>query len=353
MFLRCLLPLLIGLGLVAGTVAVADESKKTPTVDERIRAEAKNAPLEMRFKGTTADECRAWQKEFTAKLREALGPYDPPKQWKVTSVRKVEHDDYTFEDVILEAKGHPSLPLCVLTPKNAAKGKHAGILALHGHGPRGHLAIGEGESGRTLVRAGYVVVTPCFTPFGVRLGKAEDYGKQDPCGITFIRLQLLGKLLIAENLRDSLWAMEFLAARPEVNPERLGCVGLSYGGRMCMLTAALEPRIKIAVVAGALNVMQERIEVKYSCGAQVIPGLLKYGDVPEIGSLIAPRPAIWQWGTNDTLIKPEWAEEASKRMRVAYKALGASDNFMIDRFEGGHAWHWDGALPELQKVLQK
>jgi dienelactone hydrolase len=345
---RCLLPFLA----LGAAVAVAEEPKRPPTVDERIRDEAKNAPLALRFRGTTADECRAWQKEFAAKLRTALGPYDPPKQWKVTAVRKVEHDDHTFEDLILEANGHPALPLCVLTPKNATKGKHAGILALHGHGPRGHLAIGEGDAGRTLARKGFVVVTPCFTPFGGRLGK-EDYGKQDACGITFIRLQLLGKLLIAENLRDSLWALEFLAARPEVDANRLGCVGLSYGGRMTMLTAALEPRIKIAAVAGALNVMQERIEVKYSCGAQVIPGLLKYGDVPEIGSLIAPRPAVWQWGTQDTLIKREWAEEAAGRMRSAYKALGAADHFVIDRFEGGHTWHWGGALPELQKVLQK
>lgn len=338
--------------LAAAAIVVAEEPKKPPTVDERLRDEAKNAPLGLRFRGTTADECRAWQKEFAAKLRAALGPFDPPMGWTVTTARKVVHDDHTFEDLILEAKGQPALPLCVLTPKHAAKGKHAGVLALHGHGPRGHLAIGEGDAGRTLVRKGFVVVAPCFTPFGVRLGK-EDYGKQDPCGITFVRMQLLGKLLIAENLRDGLWALEFLAARPEVDASRLGCVGLSYGGRMTMLTAALEPRIKAAVVAGALNVMQERIQVKYSCGAQVIPGLLKYGDVPEIGSLIAPRPAVWQWGTEDSLIKPNDAEEAAKRMRSAYKALDATDNLVIDRFEGGHTWHWAAALPELQKALQK
>ena len=52
------------------------------------------------------------------------------------------------------------------------------------------------------------------------------------------------------------------------------------------------PCIKVCVIAGALNVMQERISKPYGCGAQIIPGLLKYGDVPEIGSLIAPRPCV-------------------------------------------------------------
>ena len=48
---------------------------------------------------------------------------------------------------------------------------------------------------------------------------------------------------------------------------------------MTMLTTAVEPRIRVAAVSGALNVMQERIRGNYSCGAQVIPGLLTIGDV--------------------------------------------------------------------------
>ncbi len=170
--------------------------------------------------------------------------------------------------------------------------------------------------------------------------------------ITYLRLQLLGKLLIAENLRDSLWALEVLARHDQVDAKRLGCVGLSYGGRMTMLTAALEPRIRVAVVSGALNVMQERISKPYSCGAQIIPGLLNFGDVPEIGSLIAPRPCVWEVGSRDALMIPQWADEALGRMRRAYKALGAEDQLQVDRFEGGHEWSGRVAFPLLEKVLR-
>jgi hypothetical protein len=55
---------------------------------------------------------------------------------------------------------------------------------------------------------------------------------------------------------------------------------------MTMLAAALEPGIHVAVMSGALNCFQERVTHRYSCGAQVIPGLLRYGDVPEIASLL-------------------------------------------------------------------
>lgn len=347
---RLLASSLIAMFLMA-TPLVAQDAKG-PTVDERIRLEASRAPLALRFTGSTEKDCLAWQQTFAAKLRDLLGPHAPPRAWKVEVERVVEEDGYRLEELLLSAEGTPSLPVCLLIPGEKFKGRRPGILALHGHGPNGHYAIARGDAGRRLVQAGFVVVAPCFTPFGRRLGDPMAYGKQDPCAVTFVRLQLLGKVLMAENLRDALWALDYLAGHERVDAAKLGCVGLSYGGRMTMLTAALEPRVKIAVVSGALNVMQERVAVRYSCGAQVIPGLLSYGDVPEIGSLIAPRPAVWEAGTKDSLIEPKWAAEAEMRMRRAYKALGAEDRLIIDRFDGGHQWSWRVALPALEKALK-
>ena len=167
---------------------------------------------------------------------------------------------------------------------------------------------------------------------------------------------MVGKLLIAENLRDSLWAFEFLARQDVCDPDRIGCVGLSYGGRMTMLTSALEKRIRMAVISGALNLMQERILLRYSCGAQIIPRLLNYGDVPEIASLIAPRPCLWEVGTEDGLVDPDWAELAMRRLRRlrrAYSAFDALENLQVDRFQGGHRWNGVKAYPLLDKVLKK
>lgn len=336
---------------LAASAGIAQEPAGAQTVDDWIRQQARDAPLALQFRGTSADDCRRWQADFAARLRGLLGPHSPPATWKTELERSEELDDHRLEELLLHADGHPSLPVCVLTPKEKTEKRRGGLLAVHGHGPRGHYAIARGASGQQLVRKGYVVVAPCLNPFGRRLGKPESYGQQDPCGVTFVRLQLLGKVLMAENLRDCLWAFELLARHDQVDARRLGCVGLSYGGRMTMLTAALEPRIQVAVISGALNVMQERVGVRYSCGAQVIPGLLQYGDVPEIGSLIAPRPAVWEAGLKDSLIDPKWADEAMGRLRRAYQALGAGDRLVLDRFDGGHVWSWRLALPLLEKVL--
>ncbi len=320
----------------------------------------------MRFTGASAEECRAWQSGFSATLNSLLGRFSPPRQWKTIIQDSVDLDDHRREQLLLVAEGCAPLPLYLLLPRSGPGKRGAGILAIHGHGGFGyHTVAGRDDLpgvreaireanydyGRQLVRRGFVVAVPCLTPFGPRLGNRDRYGNQDPCADTFMRLQMLGKLLIAENLRDCLWALDLLAQHEQVDANRLGCVGLSYGGRMTMLVSALEPRIRIAVVSGALNVMQERISEPYSCGAQIIPGLLKYGDVPEIGSLIAPRPCIWEVGSRDSLISAGQAQEAVTRMTRAYKALGAENHLIIDRFAGRHEWHGKAAIPLLDKLL--
>jgi dienelactone hydrolase len=334
-------------------------------VDGHIQTLAEDAPLKMQFRGKTADECRQWQTAFAARLRSMLGPHRPPEAWQTAVERVVELKDHRREELLLTAAGHPPLPVYLLTPLGKSDKPRPGVLAIHGHGKHGYdpvagcddrpgvgaaIASCDYDYGRKLVRRGCVVAVPCLTPFGRRLGDA-GYGKQDACAITFVRMQLLGKVLMAENLRDCLWALELLARRKDIDTDRLGCIGLSYGGRMTMLTAALEPRIRVAVVSGALNVMQERVAGRYSCGAQVIPGLLEFGDVPEIASLIAPRHCVWEVGNRDKLIAPKWADKALERMRRAYQAFNAEEALLVDRFDGGHEWSGRVAYPLLDKVL--
>jgi dienelactone hydrolase len=356
------------LPLLSPRLLFAQDRPAIPTIDDTIRRLAAEAPLAMTFRGQTAAECRQWQETFAGKLRSLLGPHTPPATWKTVVERRVDLQDHRREELVLTADGQPPLPVHLLLPQAKSEGRRPGVLALHGHGKSGYDAVAGCDDrpgvaaeiksanydyGRQLVRRGYVVVVPCLTPFGRRLGNRDAYGTQDPCAITFVRLQLLGKVLMSENLRDCLWALNSLAQQDQVDPKRLACVGLSYGGRMAMLTTALEPRIGVGVVSGALNVMQERIGGHYSCGAQVIPGLLRYGDVPEIGSLIAPRPCVWEVGSRDGLISARWADDALQRMRRGYKALGAEEKLMLDRFEGGHRWHGEVAFTALESAWRK
>ena len=237
---------------------------------------------------------------------------------------------------------------------------------MHGHGAYGSdtvvgrhdlegvskaIASANYDYGLQFVRRGYIVAAPCMIPFGRRVMR-DSYGGNDPCAVTFVRMQALGQLPITANIRDLRWSIDLLQSRPEVNGEAIGCAGLSYGGRMTMMVSAVDERIRVASVSGALNLMQERMTARHSCGSQMIPGLLKYGDYSEIGSLISPRPCVWETGSKDGLIVPKWDDIFRDRLRQAYKALGAIDNLHFDRFDGGHQWSGKIAFPLFDEVLK-
>lgn len=360
----------------SGHTALADDSPAL-TVHSRIRRAALKAELSHLFEGTTEAEFQTWRAEFRDTLNQLLGPTAPPAEWTFSEEQRTELPDHTRLELLLSSGEEDPVPVYLLLPKQAQPGDDSvapqknrqplpAVVCVHGHGDFGHhpvagrrdlpgveraIAGANYDYGLQFVRRGYVVAAPCLTPFGQRLAGVRSK-QMDPCAVSFIRMQALGKLLIGQNVRDVRWCVDLLQSRPEVDGARIGCAGLSYGGRITMLTTAVEDRIKVAAVSGALNLLQERITHRYSCGAQIIPGLLQYGDFSEIGSLIAPRPAVWEVGSKDGLVVAGWDQKFRDRLSRAYTAAGVPDQLQFDDFEGGHRWNGQLAFPLFDKVLQ-
>jgi len=355
------------MGLGPSLACAADKSKRSGrTVNETIIGLSRQAPLSMLFPGSTESDARRWQQNFRKKLAELLGAVRPPRQWSVQQQSVTRFADHTRYELLLRSPGVPSVPVYLLLPKGVSSGRPApAVLCVHGHGKFGNdtvvgrtdlpgvaaeIAHANYDYGLQFVRRGYVVAAPCLIPFGRRIDRSK-YGRSDPCAVTFVRMQAYGLLPIAANLRDLRWCLDLLQSRPEVQRDRLGCAGLSYGGRMTMLTAAMDRRIKVAAPSGAFNLLKERTTTLYDCGSQIIPGLLKYGDYSEIGSLIAPRPCVWEIGSRDSLIDPHWATVFRGRLEKIYTALGARKNLHFDTFTGGHRWNGTVAFPLFKKLL--
>ena len=361
-------------GLMAGTAPLLGAvppgilfARQNVNVDNDIVSSSLKSALSMQFRGVTADEAVEWQKKFRAKMNELLGHSAPPKKWSIVEEGRKQFPDHVRHELLLQAKDVPTMPVYLLIPKNvSATNKAPAVLAVHGHGETGNHRIvgrteiegvqeaikkGNSDYGLQFVRRGYVVAAPCMIPFGRRVDR-KKYGGQDPCAVNFVRMQALGQLPIAANLRDLRWSIDLLQSRPEVKQNNIGCAGLSYGGRMTMMLSAMDNRIKVAAVSGALNLLQERITHRYSCGSQIVPNLLKYGDYSEIGSLIAPRPCVWEVGSKDGLIVPKWDILFKKRLQKIYRAYGAQALLKFDHFEGGHRWNGKVAFPLFDKVLK-
>lgn len=338
-----------------------------PVVHVDIADSMKAAKPTMLFQGDDPQAFAQWKADFGTQLEKLLGDSAPPTDWQTEVVQRWELDDHTRLQLVLRAEGVPALPVYLLVPQGKPPaGKWPGVLCVHGHGNYGyHPIVGRTDLpgvakaidganydyGLQFVRRGYVVAAPCMIPFGPRVDK-QRYGGNDPCAVCFVRMQALGQLPLTANLRDLRWSLSLLERQAEVDPERLGCAGLSYGGRMTMMVTAVDQRIKVASVSGALNLLQERMMGRHSCGSQIIPGLLQYGDYSEIGSLIAPRPCVWETGSTDGLIVPEWDDIFRNRLRRAYAAAGVPDNLHFDRFEGGHRWSGAVAYPLFDEVLK-
>jgi len=179
--------------------------------------------------------------------------------------------------------------------------------------------------------------------------KAEN---RDKCNVIQMAAAMYGIHVLNLHIQDGQAAIDVLSSRPEVDPDRIGCIGNSYGGRTTMWLTVFDERIKACVPAGCMNHFRERSLKLSSCAIQYFHGLLQYGDVQEVFSLIAPRAMQLQVGKGDGLITPSDRDKIKTVVEKAYRLLGADASFEYVLHAKGHRLEWESAEPFLRKHLR-
>jgi hypothetical protein len=128
-------------------------------------------------------------------------------------------------------------------------------------------------------------------------------------------------------------------------------MGISGGGTTSLFSAALDSRIKVAVISGYFNTFKASIFSMSHCIDNYIPGILKYAEMPDIAGLIAPRPVHIESGTKDPIFPVEATKEAFERLKTVYEVFGAADRISLHIFEGEHEFNGKEAFPFLKKWL--
>jgi predicted dienelactone hydrolase len=170
--------------------------------------------------------------------------------------------------------------------------------------------------------------------------------------VHFIRGLLLGIPLIALNIWDVMKTIDYASGRRDVDPGRIGAVGLSFGGTMVMHSAGLDTRIKAAGISCAMTTYAEyAIRMGNFCGSQFIPGIYRYADLPDLAGLIAPRPLLIENGVYDDGFPIEASIEAHNRVGEIYRAAGVPDRLEIDVFEGAHQFSGRKAFDFFDKWI--
>jgi dienelactone hydrolase len=224
-----------------------------------------------------------------------------------------------------------------------------------------------------LVRQGYVVAVIDMFYWGERRmlldGDAADWRERPPT-LTPERIaafnarasqseQLVGRTIYAAGFTwpgvifwDDIRTVDYIQSRPDVDPKRIGCVGLSVGGlRSCHL-AALDDRIRAAVVVGWMASFPRQLKnhIHHTIGhTKLVPGLYRDLDYPDVASLAMPTPLLVINGSKDGLFDLDGVRESFSKLQACYAKAGVADHCRTRLYDGPHefneamqaeAWAW-------------
>ncbi|MGE0082695.1 MAG: alpha/beta hydrolase family protein, partial [Thiohalomonadaceae bacterium] len=211
--------------------------------------------------------------------------------------------------------------------------------------------------GHQMAKAGYVTFAIDWMGKGDRDDSKKPHhlkhaGGQDWCNLLYLHATMLGTTPLAMNVAQGRVATDFACSLPNVDPNKLGVMGLSGGGTMTLWSALCDERFKAAEIIcysdlwAAFGIR----DINY-CGMQVAPGLYKLVDLPDLQGLLAPRPLLIDIGVHDTCFKIDTALSCHRQLEKIYKAAGVAGRLELDLHPGEHGWGGNRSVDFFGKHL--
>ena len=352
-----------------------------------IEAQAVRGEFPLSYLNPKFRNLQRWKREARGKLLQLLH-YAPEKcDPRPEVVEKVDLGDFVREKIYFNTTPEIRVPAYLLIPKRT--GKMPAIVALHDHGGfylwgKEKLVEVEGEApilkkwrddyyggnsiASVLAKQGYVVLVIDMFYWGERRMILDDDPadwRERPADISPQRInafnqrsgqneQLVGRTIFSAGFTwaglmfwDDIRSIDYLLTRPEVDKDRIGCVGLSVGGlRSCHL-AALDARIKAAVVVGWMASFPAQLQrkVRNTIGhTKVVPGLYRHLDYPDVASLAMPAALMVINGSKDGLFDLGAVERSFEKLNRCYEKAGIPEKIATRMYDAPH--EFNGAMQE-------
>ncbi|MBD3921565.1 dienelactone hydrolase family protein [Paenibacillus sp. PR3] len=290
--------------------------------------------------------------ELLGLLRRSLGDFERTIAHEPVLLERTVCDGYIRERVELSAVQGLTFGAYVLIP-DGASGQLPGVVAVHGHGYGskqicGMTADGEldttGTGGHShfaiqLVKRGLIVIAPDVIGFGERRlasDQESDPNAPNSCYMMATKLLMLGRTLTGLRVTELFGALDYFLTRPDVDSTRIGIAGFSGGSVIGYTAAALDERIRAALLIGYPNTFKDSIWDIRHCICNYTPGVLAEAELPELLGLIAPRPLFLESGRRDPIFPAEGFGQAVSELQRLYGDANAEDRLAYDLFEGGH-----------------
>ncbi|MBW7995459.1 MAG: prolyl oligopeptidase family serine peptidase [Candidatus Glassbacteria bacterium] len=306
--------------------------------DERRQAELAAVRTETEF--------LEYQRDLRGRLLEIIGglPEEKtPLRPRITGT--IEMDGYRIEKLVFESLPGFHVTAAVYVPAGF-QGKRPAVIVTCGHSPVAKAFRNYQEISARLVQRGYLVI--CLDPVGQ--GERSQYWDKTKNDSRYNRVcgehgifgnvaYLAGSSLARHEAWDCIRAFDYLATRPEVDPERIAITGTSGGGVQSALAMALEPRIFAGLPSCYISSLPMRMANRIfrdpdSDPEQDVHRIVSSGvGHPGLCLLTYPRPLVLSVAVED-FFPIEGARKTWREVEAAYRRFGHADKVAIS--EGYH-----------------
>jgi len=343
------------------------------------------APQTHSFANDRFDDVAAWKDELRRIIYDRLYYTPDSVPLNASFGETLQFDGYTRRSVAFDSAAGVRVPGYLLVPDGLAAPAPA-VIALHDHG--GMFYWGKEKSvehkdtppvlkkyvdtyydgvplASGLARHGYVVLVIDSLNWGERRFRLEDFDERitkrlaahklesqafiDEYNLIELELeselvkgiQYIGHTFMGVRTHDDIKSVDYLCGLPEVNPDRIGCIGLSMGGHRAGWLGGLDERIKCSVVVGWMARHKEMIENRMINipWMWAVPGLYGYADYPDVVSMTVPRKLMLMHGLRDVMFMYETGQKAAETIRQVYKKAGCEENFVPKFYDAPHEFN--------------
>jgi dienelactone hydrolase len=273
-----------------------------------------------------------------AMLMDLLGPFPSRVPLDAHTLEISDCGSYLREKVSYCTEGDERISAYVCIPKERSA-KTPAVFCHHQHNSEFTLGKSEvvGLAGNPdqayaleLAQRGFITFAPDAIAFEERNWSGGTFeAEYYELASRLVR----GQTLLAKVLHDASVGVDYLVTRPDVDPDRIGFLGHSYGGRMAIWLPALDRRIRATVShCGCVGYADS---LRRGVGIQMefcLPGFMHHAEIEDIVALVAPTPLLLSAATED-----RWSRGAQRIYEAALPAFANSDLQLL-LWPGGHAF---------------
>ena len=298
-----------------------------------------SAPLQLTFQAKNRKEAEAWQKQLHGKIVELLGGFPATRvALKQQTLEVREFPTYRREKVVFQTREGMLMLAYLVLPKQA-KLPAPCVICIPGHGRGVDDLVGIDLEGKDrtdkpayehdfalqVAEAGMAAVAIEPLGFGARRDAANQAKglAQKACEPAAGSALLLGQTILGWRVWDVMRTVDWIETRPELDAKRVGTMGISGGGTASLFSAALEPRVKAAMVSCYLNTFRDSIMSVAHCIDNYVPGILNWAEMYDVAGLIAPRAFFSEAGERDKIFPVAASVESFRRLKQVYEVFGA------------------------------